>query len=65
MNFSPNETPIEVSKEGAFGRTYFRDICSGINEKWYKNSWKEFMQNFFHEGDCNVIKENIYGLAGS
>ena len=64
MNFSPNETPAEVSK-GGFGRTYFRDICSGINEKWYKNSWKEFMQNFFHEGDSNVIKENIYGLAGS
>ena len=64
MNFSPNETPAEVSK-GGFGRTYFRDICSDINEKWYKNSWKEFMQNFFHEGDSNVIKENIYGLAGS
>ena len=42
MNFSPNETPAEVSK-GGFGRTYFRDICSGINEKWYKNSWKEFV----------------------
>ena len=64
MNFSPNETPAEVSKSG-FGRTYFRDICSGINEKWYKNSWKEFMQKFFHEGDSNVIKENIYELAGS
>ena len=65
MNFSPNKTPIKVNREGAFGGTYFRDICSGINEKWYKNSWKEFMQNFFHEGDSNVIKENIYGLAGS
>ena len=57
MDFSPNKTPIEVFREGAFGGTYFRDICSGINEKWYKNSWKEFMQNFFHEGDSNVIKE--------
>ena len=65
MNFSPNKTLIEIIKEGAFEGTYFRDICSGINEKWYKNSWKEFMQNFFHEGDSNVIKENIYGLAGS
>ena len=27
-------------KEGAFGRTYFRDIYSGINGKWYRNSWK-------------------------
>ena len=37
MNFSPNKTPIKVTREGAFGGTYFRDIDSGINEKWYKN----------------------------
>ena len=43
MNFNPNKTPIEI-KEGAFGGTYFRDIYSGINGKWYKNSWKEFDQ---------------------
>ena len=44
MNFSPNKTPIEVIREGAFGGTYFGDIYSGINEKLYKNSWKEFVQ---------------------
>ena len=43
MDFSPNKTPIEIIKEGAFGGTYFRDIYSSINEKWYKNSWKEFV----------------------
>ena len=43
MNFSPNKTPIEVIKEGTFGGTYFGDIYSGINEKCYKNSWKEFV----------------------
>ena len=42
MTFSPNKTPIKVIKEGSFGGTYFRDIYSVINEKWYKNSWKEF-----------------------
>ena len=31
-------------REGAFGGIYFRDICSGINDKWYKKSWKEFDQ---------------------
>ena len=36
MDFSPNKTPIEIIKEGAFGGTYFRDIYSRINEKWYK-----------------------------
>ena len=44
MDFSPNKTPIEVIKEGAFVGTYFRDFYSGINEKWYKNSWNEFDQ---------------------
>ena len=44
MDFSPNKTPIEIIKEGAFGGTYFRDIYSGINGKWYKKSWKEFDQ---------------------
>ena len=31
-------------KEGSFGGTYFRDIFSGINGKWYRKSWKEFYQ---------------------
>ena len=44
MDFSPNKTPVEVIREGAFGGTYFRDIYSGINVKWYKNSWKKFDQ---------------------
>ena len=43
MGFNPNKTPIEVIREGAFGGTYFRNIYSGINEKWYKNSWKKFV----------------------
>ena len=40
MIFSPNKTPIEIIKESAF---HFGDIYSGINGKWYKNSWKEFV----------------------
>ena len=43
MDFSPNKTPIEIIKEGAFGGTYFRDIYSNINKKWYNNLWKEFI----------------------
>ena len=43
MNFRQNKTPIEIIKEGAFGGTYFRDIHSDINKKWYKNSWKELV----------------------
>ena len=42
MEFTPNKTPIEVIKEGAFGGTYFRDIYSDVDGKWYRKSWKEF-----------------------
>ena len=42
MDFRANKTPVEVIKEGGFGRTYFRDIYSGVNNKWYRKSWKEF-----------------------
>ena len=45
MDFRPNKIPIEVIRDGAFGGTYFRNIYSGINEKWYKDSWKEFAQS--------------------
>ena len=41
MSFHPSKTPIEIIKEGSFGGTYFRDIYSNINGKWYRNSWKE------------------------
>ena len=72
MNFSPNETPIEIIKEGALGGTYFRDIYSGVNEKWYKNSWKEFVQLKNIDAklyaseyyDLNVNKYNVkYGTS--
>ena len=67
MNFSPNKTPIEIIKEGAFGGTYFRDIYSGINEKWYKNSWKEFVQlkNIdakFYASDYYDVNVNKYDV---
>ena len=38
MNYSTNKTPVEVIKQGAFWGTYFRDIYSGINSKWYRKS---------------------------
>ena len=42
MDFKPSNTPRDVIKKGAFGGTCFRDIYSNVNNKWYKNSWKEF-----------------------
>ena len=43
MKFKPNKKPAEIINEGAFGGTYFRDIYSGVNGKWYRNSWKELI----------------------
>ena len=66
MDFSQNKTPIEIMKEGTFGNTYFRDICSNSNEKWYKNSWKEFIHlNIdpkFYASDYYNINVNKYGV---
>ena len=44
MKFNPNKTPIEVTKKGTFGGTYFRDDYSGVDGKWYRKSWKDFDQ---------------------
>ena len=43
MDFGTNKTPVAI-KEGAFGGTYFRNIYSGINSKWYRKTWKEFVE---------------------
>ena len=44
IDFGANKTPVEIIKEGTFGGTYIRDIYSGVTEKWYKKSCKEFDQ---------------------
>ena len=36
MDFDTSKTTIELIKEGSFGETYFRDICSDVNGKWYR-----------------------------
>ena len=44
MDFGTNKTRVEIIKEGAFGGTYFRDIYSNADYKFYKDSWKEFKE---------------------
>ena len=68
MDFSLNKTPIEIIKEGAFGDTYFRDIYSNVNGKWYKKSLKEFNQlkSIDHKYYCldyYDVSVNKYGVA--
>ena len=38
MDFDINKTPTEVTKEGSFGGTYFRNIYFRVNNKFYKKS---------------------------
>ena len=45
MDCGANKITVEVIGEGTFAGTYFRDIYSNVNDKWYKTSWKEFDQS--------------------
>ena len=58
MDFSPNKSPVEVISEGAFGSMYFRDIYSGANGKWYRNSWREF--DFLRGIDAKYYSSSLY-----
>ena len=60
MEFNPNKTPAEIIKEGPFGETYFRDIYSLVNGKWYRNLWKEFDE--LKDIDKNTILQIIMML---
>ena len=61
MDFDANKTPVEVIKEGAFGETYFRDIYSGVNSKWYRKSWKEFDE--LEDIDRKCYCSNYYDVS--
>ena len=67
MDFRPNVGPVEIIKKGAFGRTYFRDIYSGVNDKIYKSSWKEFKElesidKKYYSSDFCDASLNKYGV---
>ena len=54
-------------KNSEFGGTYFRDIYSRVNNKFYKNSWKEFeelknVDKKFHCSDFYDVVLNYYGV---
>ena len=67
MGFGTNKTPVEIIKEGAFGGTYFRDIYSCVNCKWYKSSWKKFsflkhIDQKCYCSDYDDVSVNKYGV---
>ena len=57
MDFGTSKTLVEIIKEGSFGGTYFRDIYSGVNNKFYRNTWKEFKE--LKSIDKNIIVQII------
>ena len=66
MGFGANKALVEVVREDMFGKTYFRDIFSGVNGKWYKKSWKEFNQlkvidQKYYCSDYYDVSVNKYG----
>ena len=70
MDFGTNKTPVEIIKEGAFGGTYFRDIYCGVNDEWYKNSWKEYdvlkdIDQKYYSSDYYDVSVNKYGVKCS
>ena len=67
MKFGASKTPVKINREGEFGGTYFRDIYSGINRKWYKKSWKEFDQlkntdQMYYCSDYYDVSVKKYGV---
>ena len=67
MDFRTNKAPIQIIKEGAFGGTYFRDIFSCVNNKWYRDSWKEFKElegidKKYYCSDFYDVSLNKYGV---
>ena len=60
MDFKQNNVLVEIIKEGSFGGIYFRDVYSSVNNKWYKNSWKEF--DFLKNIDQKYYSSDYYDV---
>ena len=61
MDFGPNISPVDVIKKDAFGGTYFRNIYSSVNDKFYKNSWKEFKE--LESIDKKYCRSDLYDVS--
>ena len=67
MDFNPSISPVEIIKKSAFGGTYVRDIYSGVNGKFYKDSWEEFKElesidKKYYASDFYVRSINKHGV---
>ena len=58
---------LKSLKKGAFGVTYFRDIYSGVNDKFYKTSWEELKElkcidKRYYSSDFYDVSVNKYSV---
>ena len=58
---------LKSLKKSAFDGTYFRNICSDVNDKFYKDSWKEFKElesidKKYYASDFYDVSLNRHGL---
>ena len=58
---------LKSLKKSAFDGTYFRNICSDVNDKFYKDSWKEFKElesidKKYYASDFYDVSLNKHGL---
>ena len=61
MDFGSNITYVEVIKRGTFGGSYFRDIYSTFNDKWYKKSWNKL--DVLKDIDQKYYCSNYYDVS--
>mmetsp|Transcript_17545 Transcript_17545/g.42841 ORF Transcript_17545/g.42841 Transcript_17545/m.42841 type:complete len:304 (+) Transcript_17545:76-987(+) len=59
-NFTPNQSPCEVLKDGAFGGTYFRKIHSWVTGEVHADAHKEFPQEWFKGVPARAISNGKY-----
>ena len=67
MDSGANKTTIKIIKEVTFGETYFGDIYSGVNGKWYKKLWKKFdelkdVHQKYYCSDYDDVSVNKYSV---
>ena len=67
MEFHPNIIPVDAIEKGAFGETYFRDIYSGVNNKFKKSNWNEFeelegIDKKYYASDFYDVGLSYYGV---
>ena len=57
---------VQIKHQGAFRANYFRDIYSGVNDKWYKKIWKEFdvLENIDQKYYCSDYYDVIVNKYG-